>query len=63
MSIGPTMDTQDTFIDLMPNTIYAIAVTSIMDTCVGIPNIVMVTTLSEEMGLPQSEFTFINTWL
>ena len=63
MSVGPRMDTQNTFTDLIPNTVYAVSVTSIMDTCVGIPNTVMVTTLSEEMGLPQGELTVINTWL
>ena len=63
MSVGPTMDTTHTFTDLIPNTVYAVSVTSIMDTCTGIPNTVMVTTLSEEMGLPQSELTVINTCL
>ena len=55
MSVGPTMDTTHTFTDLMPNTVYTVSVTSMMDTCTGIPNTVMVTTLSEEVGLPQSE--------
>ena len=62
-SVGPTMDTTHTFTDLMPNTVYAVSVTSIMDTCTGIPNTVMVMTLSEEVGLPQSELTVINTRL
>ena len=54
-SVGPTMDTTHTFTDLMPNTVYTVSVNSMMDTCTGIPNTVMVTTLSEEVGLPQSE--------
>ena len=55
MSIGPTMNTTQTITDLMPNTVYAVTVTSIMYTCTGIPNTVMITTLSEVVGLPQSE--------
>ena len=63
ISVGPTMDTTHTFTDLMPNTVYAVSVNSIMDTCTGIPNTVTVMTLSEEVGLPQSELTVINTCL
>ena len=55
MSIGPTMNTTQTITDLMPNTVYAVSVTSIVYTCTGIPNTVMITTLSEVVGLPQSE--------
>ena len=63
VSMGPTMDTTHTFPELMPNTVYTVSVASIMDTCTGIPNTVMAMTLSEEMGLPQSELTVINTCL
>ena len=54
------MDTSHTFTDLMPNTAYDVSVASILSsTCVGIYNTTMVTTLTVEAGVPQSELLIV----
>ena len=63
MAVGPMMDTFYTFHELLPNTVYRVSVTSRMDTCLGIPNTIMITTLTEQEGLPQSELTVMNTYV
>ena len=52
------MNTSYNFTDLMPNTAYDVTVVSrLASTCVGIRNTIMVTTLTVEVGVPQSELT------
>ena len=63
MSVGPMMDVSNTFDKLSPNTVYTVSVASRMDGCLGIPNTIVVKTLTEQEGLPQSELTVMNTYL
>ena len=50
-----TMDTSYNFTGLMPNTEYNVSVVSVLSPCLGLPNTIMLTTLTVEAGVPQSE--------
>ena len=49
------MDNSHNFANLIPNTTYNVSIATRPDTCVGIFNTMMITTLAVEEGLPQSE--------
>ena len=54
--VDAMMNTSYNFTDLMPNTAYDISVVSrLASTCVGSATTTMVTTLTVEAGVPQSE--------
>ena len=54
------MSTSYNFTDLMPNTAHEVSVATILNsTCLGIANTTMVTTLTVEAGLPQSELLIV----
>ena len=54
--VDAMMNTSYKFTDLMPNTAYDVTVVSrLASTCVGTHNTIMVTTLTVEVGVPQSE--------
>ena len=54
--VDAMMNTSYNFTDLTPTTAYDVSVVSrLISTCVGIPDTIMVTTLTVEEGVPQSE--------
>ena len=57
------MNTSYNFTGLMPDTTYNVSVASTFrsTTCVGIANTIMITTLTVEAGVPQSELIVVNT--
>ena len=59
ITLNSIIGTSYNFTDLMPNTAYGVTVASILNrTCLGINNTKMITTLTEEAGVPQSELLF-----
>ena len=48
---------------LIPNTTYIITVASVLNSCSGTPNTIMVTTATVEAGVPQSELIVMNCTL
>ena len=58
----PVIDTSFNHTGLMPDTTYNVSVASRIrsTTCVGIANTIMVTTLTAEAGVPQSELIVVN---
>ena len=65
MAVDPVVDTSYNFTELMPNTTYTISVVSrlgstLITSCLGIPYTTMVTTLTVEAGVPQSELTVVH---
>ena len=63
-TLNSIMDTSHNFTDLTPNTSYDVSVASILNsTCVGIFTTIMVTTLTKEVGVPQSELIVVNMYI
>ena len=65
MAVDPVVDTSYNFTELMPNTTYTVSIvsrlgTSLITSCLGIPYTTMVTTLTVEAGVPQSELTVMH---
>ena len=59
ITINSMMNTSYNFTDLMPNTAYNVSVASVLArTCVGIVTTTVITTLTIEAGLPQSELLY-----
>ena len=58
-----TMDTSFNFTGLTPNTAYNITVASVLNSCSETPNTIMLTTVTVEAGVPQSELTVMNCTL
>ena len=62
--VDDVMNTFYNFTDLMPNTAYDVSVVSrLASTCLGIANTTMVTTLTVEAGVPQSELIVVNKYM
>ena len=60
MAVDPVVDTSYNFTELMPNITYTVSIVSrlgntLITPCLGIPYTTMVTTLTVEAGVPQSE--------
>ena len=65
MAVDPVVDTSYNFTELMPNTTYTVSIVSrlgstLITPCLGIPYTTMVTTLTVETGLPQSELIVLD---
>ena len=58
--LDSTMDTSYNFTGLTPNTAYNITVASVLNSCSGTPNTIMLTTVTVQAGVPQSELTVMN---
>ena len=58
-----TMDTSFNFTGLTPNTAYNISIASELNSCSGTPNTIMLTTVTVEAGVPQSELIVMNCTL
>ena len=58
-----TMDTSYNFTGLTPNTAYNISVASVLNSCSGTPNTIILTTVSVEAGVPQSKLTVMDCTL
>ena len=50
-----TMDPFYNFTGLTPNTEYSVSIISVLNPCLGFPNTTMLTTLTVQEGVPQSE--------
>ena len=55
IAVVPLMDNSHNFANLIPNTAYNVSVASRLDTCVGILDTMLITTLAVEGGVPQGE--------
>lgn len=49
------MNTSYNFIGLTPNTEYNVSIVSVLNSCTGTPNTIMVTTVTEQPEVPQSK--------
>ena len=61
--LDSTMDTSYNFTGLTPNTAYNITVASVLNSCLGTSNTIMLTTVTVEIGVPQSELIVMNCTL
>ena len=59
ISVNSVMDTSYNFTGLMPDTDYKVNTSSIVNDCSGIATTIMVTTLTAEAGVPQSELLIV----
>ena len=50
-----TMDTSYNFTGLTPNTDYSVSIISVLNSCSGTPNTIIVTTVTVDAGVPQSK--------
>ena len=58
--LDSAMNTSYNFTGLTPNTAYNITVASILNSCSGTSNTIILTTLTVEAGVPQSELIVMN---
>ena len=59
ISVNSVMDTSYNFTGLTPDTDYKVNTSSIVNDCSGIATTIMVTTLTAEAGVPQSELLIV----
>ena len=50
-----TMDNSYNFTGLTPNTNYSVSIVSVLNSCTGTPNTIILTTVTVEAGVPNSE--------
>ena len=55
--VDSTMNTSYTFTGLTPNTDYSVFIVSVLNSCSGTHNAIIVTAVTVEAGVPQSELT------
>ena len=60
VKLDSTTDTSYNFTGLIPNTAYNIFAASVFNSCSGTPNTIMLTTVTVEVGVPQSELIVMN---
>ena len=57
--VVPVMDTSHSFANIIPNTTYNVSIASRLNTCIGILDTMLITTLAVEEGIPESELVMI----
>ena len=60
IKLDSTTNTSYNFTGLIPNTAYNISIASVLNSCSGTPNTIMLTTVTVEAGVPQSELIVMN---